>query len=271
MTEKTISTVYLHALTPVHAGTGQVSASVVDLPIAREKATNWPLLPATSLKGVLRDRTPKGDREALFGSQDQVGALQFGDARLLCFPVRSWQGVFAYVSCPLALNRLVRDFAALNAPFPKVGTVPDPANESAMVAEGSVLAESGNIWLEDLPLTETKDAAVQAIAEGIAAAVVPEAERAGFVKRFALVSDNVFDFLTENATEITARIKLVPEKKTVDKEQGALWYEEAVPAEAIFVAPVLGELLPVASGTVVQIGGNETVGRGLCRMTVATK
>ncbi|HEY7420145.1 MAG TPA: RAMP superfamily CRISPR-associated protein, partial [Ktedonobacteraceae bacterium] len=46
---------FIHALSPLHAGTGQ-GAGVIDLPVAREKATNIPFLPGSSLKGALRTR-----------------------------------------------------------------------------------------------------------------------------------------------------------------------------------------------------------------------
>ncbi|NOY25478.1 MAG: type III-B CRISPR module RAMP protein Cmr4 [Oligoflexia bacterium] len=41
-------------LTPTHCGTGQASGAV-DLPIAREAHTRLPVLPASTLKGVVRD------------------------------------------------------------------------------------------------------------------------------------------------------------------------------------------------------------------------
>ncbi len=44
----------LHALSPLHAGTGH-SADVIDLPIARMKATGIPFVPGSSIKGTLRD------------------------------------------------------------------------------------------------------------------------------------------------------------------------------------------------------------------------
>ncbi len=263
------SALYLHALTPVHSGTGQAAASDIDLPIAREKATNWPVIPATGLKGVLRDATSAVSRDTLFGTQDKAGSLQIGDARLLCFPVRSWKGVFAYVTCPLALCRMHRDFTALGVPVPFANVPTVDSDERCLFVDGSVLVEKGqcDLWIEDLKLTGAADTAAAAVADGIGVVVFSDSgERPSFVLRFVIVSDGVFDFLTETATEVTARIKL-KEDGTKTVERGALWYEEAVPAEAIFVAPVLGADLPKLSPCI-QIGGNETVGRGLCRVIV---
>ena len=45
---------HLHALSALHVGTGQ-GIGAVDLPIARSRATNLPLVPGSALKGVLRD------------------------------------------------------------------------------------------------------------------------------------------------------------------------------------------------------------------------
>ena len=43
----------VHALSPLHAGTGQ-SFGAIDLAIARDRATDHPYLPGSSLKGSLR-------------------------------------------------------------------------------------------------------------------------------------------------------------------------------------------------------------------------
>ena len=42
------------AETFLHPGSGQ-TANAIDLPVAREKTTNYPVIPGSSLKGALRD------------------------------------------------------------------------------------------------------------------------------------------------------------------------------------------------------------------------
>ncbi len=60
---------FIHALSALHAGTGQ-GAGVIDLPIAREKATGLPFLPGSSLKGPLRASLADKDlRNAIFGPE----------------------------------------------------------------------------------------------------------------------------------------------------------------------------------------------------------
>ena len=105
--------VLIHTLSPLHAGTGQ-GVGVIDLPIAREKATGIPFLPGSSIKGVFRDACPDDKKVAIFGPEtanasDHAGSAHFSDARLLLLPVRSLAGTFAWVTSPLLLRRFLRD------------------------------------------------------------------------------------------------------------------------------------------------------------------
>lgn len=51
MSDKTL--LFVHALTGLHPGSG-TALGVVDLPVQRERHTDWPLIPGSSLKGVMR-------------------------------------------------------------------------------------------------------------------------------------------------------------------------------------------------------------------------
>jgi CRISPR-associated protein Cmr4 len=270
--------IYLHALTPVHSGTGQ-AAAIVDLPIAREKATGWPVIPSSSLKGVLKDALSDGENEQwlqkAFGKKEDAGALCFGDQRILCLPVRSFFGTFAYVTCPLALVRFQRDCAAAGLISPFQWTADRLEELEIHLPEGSVLAREEKVYLEDLDLIARSSEEAAAVARSIAGAVFPESERSVFERRFAVVSDEVFNFLSETATEVTARVRLEECSKTV--ASGGLWYEEAVPAEAIFAGPVVvaghrrndvSQFLDGLKDTSVQIGGKASVGKGFCRVRV---
>jgi CRISPR-associated protein Cmr4 len=274
--------IYLHALTPVHSGTGQAVA-VIDLPIAREKATGFPIIPASSLKGVLRDQFNGKDWvDDAFGTQDAGGAFTFTDMRILCLPVRSYYGTFAYVTCPLVLTRFHRDMKAFGLDTPFDGTpIPDvkDGTDSMKIAltNSSDLQQNNQVYLEDLDLDRDSNATQNTtdIAMGIAEKIFDTSEQQNFQKCFAIVSDATFSFLCETATEIAARITLEEGTKTV--KQGQLWYEEAVPAESIFHGIVMMadhykrngvSLNNLTIEKAIQIGGNATVGRGLCRVVI---
>lgn len=92
--------------------------------------------------------------------------------------------------------------------------------------------------------------------------------------------DDVFSFLLEIGTEVTARIRIEDDKKTV--KDGALWYEEALPAETILSSLVVASNVKAAPAEVfsalekiaeqpVQFGGSATVGRGFCQTMLVPK
>jgi len=281
----------LHALSALHAGTGQGSG-VIDLPIAREKSTGLPIVPGSSIKGVLRDEF-KGDsnvsaeqHQALFGpdtenAADHAGALALSDARLLCLPVRSLAGTFAWVTCPLVLHRFKRDLQAVNPG--SCLAIPKPDSEKIEVCLNSALIDNnGMVLLEDLDLSAKETDAAQAWAELIGHAFFEFSEwKTLFKDRFAIVDDAMFDFLAETATEIVTRIRIKQDTRTV--AQGGLWFEEHLPAESLLwgvaacdrsryekVTSSGSELLRLLNGEKrLQVGGKASVGRGQARWLLA--
>ncbi|MFQ3582859.1 MAG: type III-B CRISPR module RAMP protein Cmr4 [Chloracidobacterium sp.] len=283
----------MHALSPLHAGTGQ-GVGVIDLPIAREKATGLPYVPGSSVKGVLREACMADDKgrhhvSQVFGPEseqasDHAGTLHISDQRLLLLPVRSFAGTFAWTTSPYGLARFARDLTAVGGALP--GFIPSlPANsDQAWTTEATKLcAQEKTVILEDLDLVAQPQAAVNAWADWLGRALFPESAdwQAWLRERLCVVGDDVFNFLAETATETTARIRLDDETKTV--AEGALWYEEALPAESVlyglavavpvkkaeleadFIFTLLARLLEKP----LQFGGKASVGRGLCQVRVA--
>lgn len=289
---------FVHALSPLHAGTGQ-GIGVIDLPIAREKSTGLPYLPGSSVKGTLRDKAggqiDAALRHKIFGpdtgnADDHAGSVQFSDQRLLLLPVRSLAGTFAWVTSPFILRRLLRDAQSANiTDIPS--TIPNLSTDSAwLVVKGSALLIDQKVVLEDLDLQPSLDSDAQesaaAWANWIAQQVFPSADDATWQQmlreRFCIVHDDMLSFLLDTATEVIARIKLDENAKTVDTAVGGLWYEEALPTETILaglvVATPVGKFHKELDSKTIfatlnslmagpaQFGGKATVGRGLCRL-----
>lgn len=292
MSESTGLETGIYLLTPTHCGTGQVMGAV-DLPIARERHTDHPILPATSLKGVLVDvreieawRGPSGltkeQLDTLFGpkppSQNRgegqatelyAGALVVTDARLLAFPVRSLSAAYYRVTCPLVIERWLRTRQALGLPDLSI-RVDDVRN--GVFGASAQLPQK--LIIEDLvlPVNDATNPTLVRIAEHWAGLIPAAAvERAQFAGRLLCVPDTVFADLVKRTTPVTARVQLT-ENKTTDNG-GNLWYEETLPADCLFVVHFstrpgktealsqVGALLKARS--VYQVGGNETVGQGL--------
>ncbi|RIH86867.1 type III-B CRISPR module RAMP protein Cmr4 [Calidithermus roseus] len=253
--------VFWQALTPVHPGTGQDSSSVIDLPVAREAATGFPVIPASSLKGVLRDGREDEQSNKLFGSLENAAELTLTDARVLFLPVRSYAGTFAFLTCPLVLERLKRDQKALGLPELKA-TIPNPGQKEAFLPQNTQITHNNQVILEDIDLS-AKVGDADALAQELGKLVFGE-EAGYFVERFALVSNDVFAYFSEMGMEIIARVKLDSDSKTVVR--GGLWYEEAIPAETVFSSFAIGKSgFDEINRPYIQIGGQASVGRGLLR------
>lgn len=270
---------FIQALSPIHAGTGQ-GVGVIDNPIAREKSTDIPFIPGTTIKGVLRDACENdADRKIIFGSATNdielsMGAATFTDARLVLLPVRSLKGVFAWVTSPLLLKRLMRDAGKIEGVnLPPVGA------DDCLISTKSELEikvkEDKKVILEDLDLNSKPNAEVDTWAKWLADSLYGEGSEwhETLKERLCIISDDNLSFLLETATEITARIALDGDKKTV--KEGALWYEESLPVETVLVSMVMTKnnekvfkTLEALTKNTLQFGGNATVGRGLCKATL---
>jgi CRISPR-associated protein Cmr4 len=279
---------FTHALAPLHAGTGQ-GVGVIDLPIAREKATGLPYLPGSSLKGTLRNACEdEKKRTAVFGPETKdgdlhAGAVHFSDQRLLLLPIRSLAGTFAWVTSPYVLRRFARELQDVNLNMP-ADLPPDPTTENQCVVadDCKLIVDDSAVYLEDLDLTAQREPSAKKWSEWIGQQLFADSEWQTFLtQRFCIVHDNVLTFLLTTATEITARIKLQEATKTV--QQGGLWYEEALPTETILAGMLLAapngktgydtdqifEIINECTGKPMQLGGKATVGRGLCRVILA--
>lgn len=280
---------FVHALSPLHAGTGQ-SIGAIDLAIARDRATGMPYLPGSSLKGSLRARAAEQKLEkliAVFGPEtnnasEHAGAIVLGDANLLLLPVRSVAGTYAWVTSPLLLDRYTRDAreAGLTVPaMPRAASV-----EGCLVAKGSKLKlpAGDRVVFEDLDFKAEESDLAGKLADELGRHLFPDSFgdhatwRDSLKTRLCVVHDDVMSFLAQHGTDVVARIALDAETKTV--KGGQLWYEENLPSECVLLSIVgcvgngkatASDVFQVLDGLTkgsIQLGGKATVGRGRCQL-----
>jgi CRISPR-associated protein Cmr4 len=244
----------------IHCGAGR-SAGIIDLPIAREAATDYPFVAGSGLKGALRDRArslARADVDDVFGKQDHAGKLLVADARLLLLPVRCLSGSYRWVTSPLLLERYRRDLtrSGISAKW----KVPS-------VAPASVLASSsGKLYLEERELAIASGGVPRDVIEAIAPLVRHAETRQRLSAQLAIVGDDEMAWFCRYAVPLQARNVLDDAKRSVN-----LWYEESLPADTLLYA--LAMVRDDATKRAVdgmfnddhpylQIGGNETVGHG---------
>jgi CRISPR-associated protein Cmr4 len=260
----------LFTRTPLHVGAG-ASVGAIDQPIIRERHTGFPVIPASSLKGtfadawsdgLLEEQNDKGETKKvrvrkdgtaseaawLFGSDSDkyaaAGALQFSEARLLALPIRSAKGSFAWITCPLILQRAVRDgvfdggadeFKQARATVPSLS---EPDDEQALFSTaplGLELNKNGQtttqVVLEEYTFTRTGGDEAARIGKALAKLLLDPVWNE-VASRLVILSNGMMSFFAQNACEVAQHVRINDETGTA--AGGALFNQENVPSETMF-------------------------------------
>jgi CRISPR-associated protein Cmr4 len=289
--------VFLYLETCLRVGGGE-EAREVDLPIQREAATGYPVVPASSLKGVLRHRarTQQAGEELirLLGSEPesevkQASGLVLSDALPLLFPVRSLAGLFAWATSPDAWQRFGRDLSAWGVKLANVPTLPALPPAAAGVVPGTpLLTSKQTLVLEELSFPAQPSPEVAAAAAWLGEHALPDGPafdywRGRLARNFVVLPEGSYRYFLTHATQVVPRIRIDP--RTGTAAEGALWTEEYLPPEVLMYALVgvrLSEPTPAAAvfktpaealawvkglaPTFLQLGGGQTLGRGIVRL-----
>lgn len=304
--------------TPLHVGAG-ASVGAIDQPIIRERHTGFPIIPGSSLKGVLADLwhadtvtldsekgKPKTARKLdaditwLFGSDDanegnaSAGALSFGEARLLAFPIRSAKGSFAWLTSPTLLARAARDgvpgITALAKDLANKLT-DDTALFSASTKDAPLALPVANsepkprVVLEDYTFTHAGSCPAD-LETALADLIPDESFRPLLAQRLVFVSDGMMSHFARTACEVAQHVRINDATGTADDT--GLFNQENAPADTLFYAVIhatrarsaahrtaqhdapaaLAKLAARLSADdvrhTVQIGADATTGLGFC-------
>ncbi len=305
----------LFTRTPLHVGAGS-SVGAIDQPIVRERHTGFPIIPASSLKGTFADAwltedLPCGDQgrrvrvkskkeggsyvieEAsntawLFGSDDAnvsfAGAIQFSEAKLLAFPVRSAKGSFAWITSPLILRRAARDGVL---PATALDQLVEPLDDKAIFETGekAKLAIGDRVVLEEYTFAASAWGGLSGLCQALSGLLPDDSLRPEMPSRLVILSDGMMSFFGQNACEIAQHVRINDETGTA--EGGALFNQENVPTETLFYSllhffPGRGDKFQSKSpeeacavfadkldGKIFQFGGDSSTGLGYCSIKLA--
>jgi CRISPR-associated protein Cmr4 len=226
---------------------------------------------------------------------EHAGALGFTDARLLLFPAKSMKGVFAWITCPMVLERFKEDLGLCGIEFkngedekisiPLDNTLKTTDDKGkCLVVNQNELEINGNVILEEYAF-EIQSNSITDLAKFLADAVGTFE-----VNKLVILSNDDFRDFVNLSTEVITRTKINPETGTV--QSGALFTEEYLPVETamyslalttpifnkdkgIFVAKdgkkeeeLVMEFFEKGIPEVMQIGGNATIGKGIVKVKV---
>ena len=295
---KKVEIFYIHMITPTHVGSGQ-DLGIVDMPIQRESHTHFPKIEGSSLKGSIREAFENSDKDELkihltFGydetnasenikkifekekQKQYAGALGFSDARILLFPVKSVKGVFAYVTSKEVLNRFKRDLEICG-----IKNNFDIPPENSISKESVVKLKENIVILEEYSFEVKEKEETSKLADFLAKQTGIE----NIKEKLVVLEDDVFrDFVTQ-FTEVITRTKI--DNLTGTVKDGALFTEEYLPAETVMYSLVMASpvFAPIEDKKgfdneekvlkffkkvpeVIQIGGNATIGKGICKIII---
>ena len=284
---------------PLHVGAG-ASVGAIDQPIQRERHTCFPIIPASSLKGSFADhwndqlasddgKKVRVTRDGLssvpawlFGSDSDknafAGSLVFSEARVLAFPVRSAKGSFAWITCPLMLQRANRDGVIAS----DIPAEPEQDDRAIFKPDGP-LALGQQIVLEDYCLG-TSGAYPDNLAAEIAALLPAEQVFQSIKDRLVVLTNGMMSHFVTTACEVAQHVRISDETGTA--EGTGLFNQENVPADTLFYSQLganpgrgkgesrtADEALTafgdkIISSRVFQFGGDASTGLGFCTVTL---
>jgi len=304
---------FYHCYTPLHTGSG-IALDIIDLPIQRETHTGFPIMPSTSIKRVIRneywinevdntqeisDLPPEEcfstinnkkvfNKESanekckffdLFGFEDKEGDIIFTDGKILLFPVKSVKGIFAWITCPLVLERFSKDTECkIDIP----ARIKNLKENEAIIGKDLLIGDK-YLVLEELNFKDvSKELKSQNnktdILEEINSLLPEDLAKEIPASKIVILSNDKFRYFVKNHTEVNVRTKIDQAIGTVKK--GALWYEELVPAETVFYNLILSKtnnennlsnISRFMNDSIFQFGGDETLGRGFTKVYVKGK
>jgi len=256
------------------------------------------------LREAFREAFREGveDKEIIslvFGPEKEEGELHAGaisitDAKILLFPVKSLKGVFAWITCPMVLKRLQKDLEIIGE-----------KDFNFEIVKGSVPLDSEvvifnkreeKVVLEEFTFKVKQKEETSKIAGWLSENVFPSEEPYNFWKEklkksLVILSDDEFAQFVKTSTEVITRTKIDPDKGTV--QRGALWTEEYLPQDTVlysvlmFTCPrvkdekkkkkfsadtpeeearLVYKFFRKEVPEVIQIGGNQTIGKGFVRI-----
>ncbi|WP_296028887.1 type III-B CRISPR module RAMP protein Cmr4 [uncultured Treponema sp.] len=279
----------MYAVTPCHAGSGS-ALGVVDLPIQRERHTNWPMIQASGVKGAFRANFDRFKNkiankeqikdfekltESIFGTSSDggyAGSLSISDAKILAFPMRSNVSPFVWITCPSVLKRLEKDLSVANFNSIKFDSSKFSVSDDKAISLGKSELK-GNVLLEDYEV-QVADTKIKEFSK-----IEPFFKD---LERLLLVSDDVFNYGVSNCTQIMAQIKI--DSKTGTTQDGSLRYQEELPSDTVMYTVIhwgdsknsLEDKLKAETiknfitkeviANHIQIAGDETCGRGVFQL-----
>jgi len=261
----------IRTLTNLHVGSGDTDFGVVDKQVQRDAITNFPSIYSSSLKGALRqhfevvENKSKYDEFILhvFGSPVRDDEDKKEDDKNGNEPKRNKkrQGDYRFLSAEL-----------LSIPQPCEDDNPNIGKPFQRVTSFNILKQ----FAEKADKLNVKAKAIKNLSKLNSNENSDRIDSNTFIHEFfnKVVEEPFKDNFTA-FDELAKELPVLARNHLDNGESQNLWYEEFVPRESVFGLVVLAsdnetyfkDFKDALNGKIVQLGGNATVGYGLCLFT----
>lgn len=250
---------HIETISNLHVGSGEANEGVIDNLIQRDAITDLPVINSSSLKGALREHF-KGSQyvTSIFGSDANdtscriAGNFRFFDAHLLAIPVRSDKAPFLLATCPAVLKDFYNTIELFGlSPTDEEKSLSNLGAKKTYVIDGKY----NGARIEDLETCAVYHSTLTSLSKFLGSSCV-------------LMSDTDFKILCDND-----HLPVIARNYLDNGESKNLWYEQVLPRFSRLYFPVIAsdentfkEFHSTLTSSLVQIGGNATVGYGYCKL-----
>ena len=266
-------------ITNLHIGTSGSAYGVIKNEVEKDVVLNTPLLPASGIKGALRDfwrQNNKDYQKEIFGSdpteqnEGSKGKCKFLNGQMILRPMRVSSGDYSYclVTTPDLIRAMLDTFRDFGVKTYRGISISDFNSESACDnifdregIHGSVYYSKGNI---------------QEI-EGYGVDSCIESNNAIF-KMLSDIAEGVPVAIMKNEVFQMIDLPIVARNHLIDGKSNNLWYEELVPHQSRFYFITLWEgndeeniynyIIDEIPKIPISFGGNNSIGNGYCSIEV---
>lgn len=250
---------HIETISNLHVGSGEANEGVIDNLIQRDAITDLPVINSSSLKGALHEHF-KGSQYVtnIFGSDANdascriAGNFRFFDAHLLAIPVRSDKAPFLLATCPAVLKDFYNTIELFGlSPTDEEKSLSNLNAKKTYVVDGKY----NGARIEDLETCAVYHSSLTSLSRFLGSSCV-------------LMSDTDFKILCDND-----HLPVIARNYLDNGESKNLWYEQVLPRFSRLYFPVIAadentfkEFHSTLTSSLVQIGGNATVGYGYCKL-----
>lgn len=252
----------IQTITELHIGCGS-GLGLIDNPIMRHRRNNFPYIPSSSIKGVLKDyyyhrkasKVSAEDCKLIFGpdannnGDEMASGLGILDAELLFFPVRSLAGIFGWITCPAVLQEFHYRLQKLSIEQKELKAFFEDSSYKTFCAQNDVKAlykmkalstqaqsplyySPNKIMLEEYDIVSQECKAWKNFIDSISSVWNDNNIKEQFQRKALLLPDDDFTYFISHTTSVVPNIRI--DSKTGVTEEGSLRYTEYLMELSLF-------------------------------------